>query len=177
MEGGGRREGGDGGVMEGGRGGMEEGKRGEEGWKGVGGEGREAMEGGGAKEGGGEMEEGGEMEGGDSEAHSPGLVVAPFRSFRLRPCAVVFVRRGRVLGARHSCMGVVVVRVVVCGRSCRPWGWVAVAVLGAVLSFVGSALSFVGGVRSWAVYVRGWGGDLRGLWLSYTRGVGAVVGH
>ena len=73
---------------------------------------------------------------------------------------------------------VVVVRVVICGRSCRPWGWVTVAVLGAVLSFVGSASSFVGGVRSRAVYVvRGWGADVRGLWLSYTRGVGAIVGH
>ena len=152
-------------------GGMEGEGRGEEGWKGEGGEGREAMEGGGAKEG------GGEMEGGDSEAHSPGLIVARFRSFCLRPCAVVFVRGGRVLGACHSCVGVVVMHVVVCGRSCRPWGWVAVAVLGAVLSFVGSASSFVGGVRSRAVYVRGWGADLRGLWLSYMRGVGAVVGH
>ena len=80
--------------------------------------------------------------------------------------------------ARHSSVGVVVVRVVICGRGCRAWGWVVVAVLGAVLSFVGSASSFVGGVRSQAVYVvRGWGADVRGLWLSYTRGVGAVVGH
>ena len=85
----------------------------------------------------------------------------------------------------HACVGVVIIHVVVCGRGCCPWGGVAVAVLGAVLSFVGSASSFVGGVRSRAVYVirgwgadvRGWGADVRGLWLSYMRGVGAVVGH
>ena len=33
---------------------------------------------------------------------------------------------GRVLGARHSRLGVDVVRVVICGRGCCPWGWVVV---------------------------------------------------
>ena len=47
------------------------------------------------------------------------------------------------------------------------------------LSFVGATLSCVGGgARSQAVcIVRGWGLDVHGLWLSYTRGVRAVVGH
>ena len=55
---------------------------------------------------------------------------------------------------------------------------VAVAVLGAGVSFVGAASSFVGdGARPRAVYVvRGWGPDVRRLWLSYTRGVEAAVG-
>ena len=118
------------------------------------------------------------MEGGDSEAHSPGLVIAHFHSFCLRLCTVIFICGGCVLGTHHSCVGVVVIRVVVCGHSCCPWGWIVVAVLGAVLSFVGSMLSFVGGVRSQAVYViHGWGADVHGLWLSYMHGVGVVVGH
>ena len=120
----------------------------------------------------------GVMEGGDSEAHSPGLVVAHFRSFRLHSCMVIFIQGGCVLGARHLCVGVVIICVVVCGCNCCPWGWVMVAVPGAVLSFVGSASSFVGGVRSQALYViHGWGADVHGLWLSYTHGVGAVLGH
>ena len=47
------------------------------------------------------------------------------------------------------------------------------------LLFVGAVLSCVGGgARSWVVYiVRGWGLDVHGLWLSYTCGVRAVVGH
>ena len=101
------------------------------------------MEGGGEMEGGGMV---GVMEGGDSEAHSPGLVVAHFHSFHLRPCTVVFVHGGRVcphswavvlvhgqlssfmggvhvLGVRHSCVGVVVVRIVVCGHCVVVHGW------------------------------------------------------
>ena len=120
------------------------------------------------------------MEGGDSEAHSPGLVVARFRSFRLRPCAVVFVRgvvsvlvRGRLSWFAGSCL--------------RSWAgfmsWVFVirawGSSSSALSVVGTAsLCVGGGARSRAVYiVRGWGLDGRGLWLSYTRGVRAVVGH
>ena len=34
--------------------------------------------------------------------------------------------RGRVLGARHLHVGVVVIRVVICGCGCCPWGWVVV---------------------------------------------------
>ena len=56
----------------------------------------------------------------------------------------------------------------------RAWG-----LSSSTLSFVGAALSCVGGgAHSQAVYiVRGWGLDVHGLWLSYTHGVRAVVGH
>ena len=56
----------------------------------------------------------------------------------------------------------------------RAWGSSSSA-----LSFVGAtSLCVGGGARSRAVYiVRGWGLDVHGLWLSYTRGVRAVVGH
>ena len=56
----------------------------------------------------------------------------------------------------------------------RAWGSSSSA-----LSCVGAASSCGGGgARSRAVYiVRGWGLDVHGLWLSYTRGVRAVVGH
>ena len=56
---------------------------------------------------------------------------------------------------------------------------VAVAVLGAGLSFVGTVSSFVGGgAHSQVVYVvHGWGPDVCGLWLSYTCAVGVVMGH
>ena len=120
------------------------------------------------------------MEGGDSEAHSPGLVVARFRSFRLRPCAVVFVMgvvsvliHGQlswfVYGHLRSWVGFTSWALVICA-----WGSLSSALL-----FVGTALSCVGGgARSWAVYiVCGWGLDVHGLWLSYTRGVRVVVGH
>ena len=57
---------------------------------------------------------------------------------------------------------------------------VAVAVLGAGLSFVGAASSFVGGglIRRWCMlFIHGWGADVCQLWLSYMHGVGAVMGH
>ena len=56
---------------------------------------------------------------------------------------------------------------------------VTVAVLVTGLSFVGTASSCMGGgACSWVVYIiRGWGPDVRGLWLSYMRGVVAVMGH
>ena len=146
---------------------MEGGKRGEEGWKGEGGErrdgrGRVGKEGKQWKEREGERwreeEWCGVLEGGDREAPSPGLIVARFRSFRFHPCAVVFFRRvvsvfihgrlssfmGRVhvLGVRHSCGGVVVVCVVVCGHH--------VVVCGHRVVVRGWKGSFVGGVRrSW----------------------------
>ena len=72
---------------------------------------------------------------------------------------------GCVLGARHSRVGVVVIRVVVGGLGCCPWGWVV---------FMGAASSFVELVRRRCM---SFVADVRGLWLLYTRGVGAVVGH
>ena len=52
---------------------------------------------------------------------------------------------------------------------------VAVAVLGAELSFVGAMSSCMGGGGSFAGGVRR--SYVRGLWLSYTGGVVAVMGH
>ena len=56
----------------------------------------------------------------------------------------------------------------------RAWGSSS-----SMLSFVGATSSCVGGgAHSQAVcIVCGWGLDVHGLWLSYTRGVRAVVGH
>ena len=61
-----------------------------------------------------------------------------------------FMGRGHVLGAHHSCVGVVIVRVVVCGHGCCPWGCVVVCGLQVVVcgwgSFAGSAhRSLLGG--------------------------------
>ena len=122
------------------------------------------------------------MEGGDSEAHSPGLVVTRFFSFSLRSCAVVFVHGGRVLGTHHSCVGVVIVRIVivvrvvvvvcivVCGHSCCPCDWFVIC--GCRIVMHGWWGLFMGGD-----IIHGWGPDVRGLWLSYMHGVVAVVGH
>ena len=99
------------------------------------------------------------MEGGDSEAHSPGLIVACFRSFRFHPCAVVFVRGGRVclrsravvfVQGRGSCPGRS--SFVRGGRRrprCRLWAprrraWVVGLVRGRCTSFVAGGLMFVG---------------------------------
>ena len=68
-------------------------------------------------------------------------------------------------GRWSSCVGVIVVCVVVGGRGCCPWGWVV---------FMGAVSSFVELVRRQCT---SFVADVHGLWLSYMRGVGAVVRH
>ena len=48
-----------------------------------------------------------------------------------------------------------------------------------VVAVIGAGLSFVGGeAHLQVVYViHGWGADVHGLWLSYTHGGGAIMGH
>ena len=85
-------------------------------------------------------------------------------------------------GHLHSWVGVVSWALVICA-----WGslssvlsfMVAVAVLGAGLSFVGAVSSFMGGAACSRVVciIHGWGVDVCGLWLLYMCGVGAVMGH
>ena len=152
---------------------MEGGKRGEKGWKGEGGERRDGR--------GRVGREGKQWKGGEQRREGERWREGTVRLTHLGSSSPVSIHFAFVRARSSLFAGVVSWALII-----RAWGSsscvlsfvVAVAVLGAVLLFVGSASLFVGGVHSWAVYVvRGWGADLRGLWLAYTRGVGAVVGH
>ena len=108
------------------------------------------------------------------------------------PQAVVFVGKQlfAFMGGRSRWRAVVFMRgqgIVFWALVIRVWGSsssvlsfvVMVGVLGAGLLFMGAVSSFMGGgARPQAVYIIcGWGADVCGLWLLYTRGVGAVMGH
>ena len=132
------------------------------------------------------------MEGGGSDGGTDGGEESGGAGLSFHLWAAIFI--GKWLFAfvgGHSRQQVVVFmcgwRVMSWALIIRMWGTllsllsfvVVVAVLGAGLSFMGTASSFVGGgARPQVVYiVHGWGADVHGLWLSYMRGVGAVMGH
>ena len=132
------------------------------------------------------------MEGEGSDGGTDGGEKSGGAGLSFRPWAVVFAGKQSFafMGGRSRWQAVVFMcgqRVVSWALVIRMWGSslsvlsfvVVVGVLGAGLLFMGARSSFVGGgAHPQVVYVVcGWGGDVCGLWLSYTHGVGAVVGH